>query len=107
MKKLVIMVISALICGVVLTGCSFALRIQDAESFMTLQIEPKDRKMNISLNGFGVVKIDWGDGINTVDTLSGKQKFYRHEYTNYTVRTITIIGENITMLICSYFPLKS
>lgn len=84
-----------------------ALRIQGAESHMTLQVEPENKGINLSLNGFGVVNIDWGDDRNTVDTLSGKQQFYRHEYLNSTTYTITITGENITTLICSYFPLKS
>ena len=84
-----------------------SLQIQGAESLITLQVEPENRKMNIILNGFGVVNIDWGDGRNTLDTLFGKQQFYRHEYLNSTIRTIIITGENITMLVSSYFPLKS
>jgi len=92
----------------------------NAHTQITLTLQPKESeegKVEIFLRGTGTAKIDWGDGspIQTHELMVLNRKIdgfwirywqyhplFSHTYANKNdTYTITVIGENITLLICS------
>jgi len=56
---------------------------------------------SFDLTGYGVVTVDWGDGSEKLTkTLNEFGESFRHPYSNTSLRTITINGDNITVLMC-------
>ena len=57
-------------------------------------------KFKFTLNGSGVVTVDWGDSSEKITlTLEGLNTF-SHTYPNVSLRPITINGDSITKLNC-------
>jgi len=73
----------------------------------------KSSDVKLNMQGSGTFTIDWGDGSRTETyTFQGDQQnnywdSYVHSYTRASPRTITIIGEDITHIDCSYNQLTS
>ena len=62
----------------------------------------KEGLMDIGLAGKGTAVINWGDGTpDETVTFTDLITWHSHTYSNSTTRTITIIGDNVTMLCCS------
>jgi len=58
---------------------------------------------SFNLTGSGVATVDWGDGSEKVSlTLNENEVRFSHEYPNASIRTITINGDNITGMQCSW-----
>ena len=73
-----------------------------AKIMMTTEV---DGKFVVSLCGSGVATVDWGDGSEKVSlTLIEDENIYgisfEHTYPSASIRTVTINGDNITMVKC-------
>ena len=80
----------------------------NAGSQMTMTTE--DSFAIIGLGGTGKATIDWGDGTSETYTLMrdvGSWPGRYHTYSGTSTHTITIIGENVTILDCRSFLLTS
>ena len=63
----------------------------------------------LALMGTGEATVDWGDG-SEEETLTIEEENvakFQHEYPNASTHKITVCGENITGLNCSYIQLTS
>ena len=117
MKKLVLMIISAMICIVAVIGNS--LLGNSVETRMTMTVQAPG-KISIGLQSSDNVTIDWGDGMSVIldgsamyekvrsvsiftgrDTVITRLTAHEHVYTGTSVYTVTIAGTNITALECS------
>ena len=68
----------------------------------------KKGTVRIELAGSGTANIDWGDGLEVETiTLSETRLLKTHAYSDNSIRTITIFGENITEFFCKICELKS
>ena len=76
-----------------LAGCSGSYKIK-----MTTETD----KVNFYLRGSGVATVDWGDGSEKVSLTLNEEDVveFEHTYPYASIRTITVNGENITILDC-------
>ena len=78
-----------------------------AQAQMTMTTQKKG-KVEIGLGGSGLITIDWGDGSERItDKLSEWNSHYHHIYADTIIRTITVIGKNITDFFCDRNELTS
>ena len=77
------------------------------KNLITMTIEKPDF-VGISIKGSGNITIHWGDGTSNTYTIDNDYTTaYTHTYSKSSENTITITGDNITGLKCSYVPLTS
>jgi len=102
MKKLVLncLVIAALSVMVAFTSCGGGSSSGGGGSSSGKGKIIMKTKGNVKLNfeGTGTVAIDWGDGNRETHEMG---KIIDHYYSDFTERTITIDGKNITLINCS------
>ena len=81
-------------------------QIDNEQSYGIITMTTNDNEVNIELMGSGTVIFDWGDGSEKETTelvYDDEGVFWNsRKYSNTSFRTITITGENITGLNCSY-----
>jgi len=105
-------------CEVGATGGAKAVR----SGMAAVVVDPKEDDINenmmtmittastvkIQLVGSGSATINWGDGLqNQTVTLLGISTEYTHSYSATSTNTITIAGENVTSLNCSFNQLTN
>lgn len=91
---------------------SYAENIASTELRQMTMTLPAKHDVRILIAGTGIATINWGDGSSSTHTISPENPSmsHRHKYSNTAAThtyTITIIGENITYLDCSYMGLTS
>jgi len=95
MKKILLNILAGVLITTVFTTCG------SGSCRITMTAE-SDGVITFLLAGSGVVTVDWGDGSEKVRlTLNENGVEFVHKYSVASIRTITIIGDNIVELDCS------
>jgi len=106
MKKVVLnhLVIAALAVAAAFTSCGGGSGSGGGKSSGKITMTTESSGNSFYLSGSGVATVDWGDGSEKVSrTLHESESFdggvhFSHNYPNASIRTITINGDNITVL---------
>ena len=109
-KKLLFIAIATIAVAVVFTACGGGSSSGgnggssgSGKSSGKITMTTEEVSVLFYLAGSGVATVDWGDGSAKVSlTLDEYGIPFEHTYTNASIRTITINGDNITRLDCRY-----
>jgi len=106
MKKVVLnyLVMAALaVAAVCMSSCGGGSGSGGGKSSAKIKMTTESSYFSFFLGGSGVATVDWGDGSEKVSlTLNERGVLFTHTYSNATIRTIAINGDNITSLNCEF-----
>ena len=101
MKRILLNVLAVVLLVAAFTACGGGSGGFGGSSY-TIKMTTEESGVGFYLAGSGVATVDWGDGSEKVSlTLNEEGVLFRHDYPSATIRTITINGDNITVLRCT------
>ena len=104
MKRILLNVLAVVLMVAAFTACGGGGGGFGGSSY-TIKMTTEGSGGGFHLSGSGVATVDWGDGSEKVSlTLdeSGYILDFWHDYPSASIRTITVNGDNITLLRCGY-----